>query len=66
MCGGTRRKFRAEYYKRFNWLEYDVISDCVFCGICRSFNDRQNDKDNFKTTGCSDWKNIIAKCLKHQ
>ena len=27
MCGGTRRKFRAEYYKRFNWLEYDVISD---------------------------------------
>ena len=64
--GDKKRKFNPEYYKKFYWLEYDISTNSLFCGICRCFNDRENDKVNFKTVGCSDWKNIAAKCSKHQ
>ncbi|XP_025193424.1 zinc finger MYM-type protein 1-like [Melanaphis sacchari] len=31
------RSFNANYYKLYNWIEYSVLNDAVYCFACRHF-----------------------------
>ena len=66
IIGGKKRKFCADWYNKFKWLEYDVSLDAVFCGICRLYPVNQKYSNTFQTTGVRDWKNGIQLCSKHQ
>jgi hypothetical protein len=62
------RRFNANYYREFGWLEYSISTDAAFCFNCRMFpSDLQNkNKDAFTTGGFKNWKNAKSRFNKHQ
>ncbi|KAL4143992.1 hypothetical protein QTP88_006237 [Uroleucon formosanum] len=55
--GTQNRSFTSVYYTRFDWLEYSVKMNAVFCFACRIFsNDYGNSENTFTITGFSNWK----------
>ncbi|KAL4104693.1 hypothetical protein QTP88_019975 [Uroleucon formosanum] len=63
------RKFRPEWYKIFNWLEYSLLTDKAFCFVCRSFYNsegKNNAEDVFTLIGFSKWKKAVKVFEKHE
>lgn len=61
------RKFRPEWYKEYNWLEYSVVSDSAYCYYCRAFCDNvSKGEDAFTKTGYNNWKKAVEKFKSHQ
>ncbi|XP_050065525.1 uncharacterized protein LOC126554494 [Aphis gossypii] len=55
--GTQNRSFTSVYYTHFDWLEYSVKMNAVFCFACRIFsNDYGNSENTFTITGFSNWK----------
>ncbi|KAL5245991.1 hypothetical protein ACI65C_013399 [Semiaphis heraclei] len=55
--GTQNRSFTSVYYTHFDWLEYSVKINAVFCFACRIFsNDYGNSENTFTITGFSNWK----------
>ncbi|CAI6366510.1 unnamed protein product [Macrosiphum euphorbiae] len=62
--GPQNRSFNAKHYSEFEWLEYSVSRDAVFCFNCIHF--AKNVKtDNLITTGYNNWRKLNEKLLKH-
>lgn len=66
--GNRFRSFSANYYRKYNWLEYSVSEDKVFCFFCRQFLTgvirQQNEK--FVSTGFCKWKKLSEYLQKHE
>ncbi len=65
-AGDRQRSFSAKYYM-FDWLEYSVIEDKVFCFVCRQFLTEvtRDQNEKFVTTGFSKWKKLNEVLKKH-
>lgn len=61
------RKFSSYYYNQYQWIEYSIQCDAVFCQPCRLFGLNRIDStyDVFSKKGCSNWKKLGEKCTKH-
>ena len=63
---GDKRRFNPRYYTEFNWLEYSIAKNTVFCFTCRNFNyDTKNNKSEAFVNGNGDWKNLSKNLSRH-
>ena len=54
---GARRSFHAEWYSKYDWLEYSQQTDAAFCFACRHFIAPSASADTaFTVTGYCNWK----------
>lgn len=61
----SSRHFRSEWFKKYPWLEYSILSNATFCFCCRMFG-MSNDlplqsQSVFTSTGFSNWKKATEK-----
>ena len=56
------RRMNASWYQRYNFVEYSVKNDALFCYHCRHFG---NGKSLFMEYGYRDWKNVSVALKKH-
>lgn len=54
---GGMRRFLASWFDQYNWLEYSVERDAVFCFVCYLFKDKTNyaGGDSFVNGGFRNW-----------
>ena len=70
--GNKNRKFNSGWFERYEWLEYSVRADRVFCFPCRIFGktvEHESHSVAFQSGGFCDWKNATEYnhgFLKHQ
>jgi len=71
--GKQSRNFKAEWYGKYPWIEYEIPNDSVFCHFCQSVAyDKQRHalphkhEDTFITHGYRNWKNAIDAFIKHE
>ena len=64
-CGGMRR-FQAQRFCEFKWLEYSVDKDAAFCFVCYLFKDSTKfvGGDAFVDGGFRNW-NMKARIKRH-
>ena len=60
------RKFQANWYTKFSWLEYDISRDAAFCFICKQYRTFENEKCAFKLTGFNNWHNATNTFSVHE
>lgn len=60
----SKRAFTPFYFKKFDWLEYSIKKDAVFCYACRIFSSN-NKEVSITEKGISNWKKIGEKLEKH-
>lgn len=58
--GNRMRHFFSTWYELYNWIEYSIINDSVFCFPCRFFC-KNYDKTIFVSERYSNWKNALDK-----
>ena len=60
--GTQNRAFNDRHYKTYEWLEYSISKDSIFCFACRNFNtgNSGNSEDSF-LVGFKNWKK--CKCF---
>jgi len=71
-CGNKRRSFRAEWFDKYPWLEWDGPSQAAFCHCCRmstklrlvTFSHCSDDA--FSIRGFSNWKHAHDKFVCHE
>lgn len=62
--GSQNRAFSSKHYAEFNWLEYSVERDAVFCFVCRMF-DNNLHENIFTVEGFRKWEKLKEKLIKH-
>ena len=70
--GSKKRRFRAEWFKKYPWLEWDLESKAAFCHRCRmasklgmiTFSHSQ--EEAFTVTGYTNWKHATDKFAAHE
>lgn len=55
------RHFSDTWYKMFNWIEYSVMNDAVYCFPCRFFSKHYDLNTVFITIGFKHWKKALDK-----
>jgi len=64
--GNQNRAFNSSLYKRFQFIEYSVKCDSVFCFSCRHFQSRLSNSDHvFISRGFRNWKRCHEALAKH-
>jgi hypothetical protein len=67
--GDCRRAFQQSWYKRYNWVEYSVSKDAIFCFYCFLFKELGRKEyfgfDVFNKVGFNDWKHAYKYLLVH-
>ncbi|CAI6366147.1 unnamed protein product [Macrosiphum euphorbiae] len=65
--GIQNRPFSSKLYSNYDWLEYSVRKDLVFCYFCRicGLGNYNEDTDTFTTKGFQNWRKIREKCNSH-
>jgi hypothetical protein len=56
--GSQNRGFTPSYFSEFNWLEYSVRKDSVFCFPCRIFGTAHLTENTFTVIGFKNWKKV--------
>lgn len=57
--GKQNRAFCAAYFEKFDWLEYSVEKNAIYCFVCRNFISGTGYSDyTFVTHGFSNWKKV--------
>ena len=54
------RHFCNKWYKHFDWVEYSVERDAVFCFPCRVFGNTHPGATKFTVEGYSHWKHAVG------
>lgn len=54
------RHFSLSWYKIYNWIEYSIINDSIFCFPCRFFLKNNREKSIFVNEGYNNWKNALG------
>ena len=68
----VQRSFQASWYKKWEWLHYDISRDCVLCFICcKAVKDgkvrvSKLAEGSFLTDGFTNWKDATTKFTKHE
>ena len=68
----VKRSFQGNWFDRWVWLHYDEAKDLAFCYICvlAYKNDKLQSSHclerTFISTGFSNWKDAVAKLMKHE
>ena len=68
----VQRSFQASWYKKWEWLNYDVSQDCVLCFICcKAVKDGKVSvtklaESSFLVDGFTNWKDATTKFAKHE
>ena len=57
------RSFQSSWYKKFDWLEYDVRRDAAFCFCCRKYAKTGNSSP-FVATGYRKWSSALESGIK--
>ena len=59
--GTQNRAFNHKHYKTYEWLEYSISKDSIFCFACRNFStgNSSNFEDSF-LVGFRNWKKASA------
>ena len=66
------RSFRAQWCEDFEWLHYDIESDCAFCHLCQTAEVEKNllastkKGPAFLIKGFNYWKEATTAFQKHQ
>ena len=60
LIGSKQRSFNPEWYRSYNWLEYSLERDAIFCYPCRMFNEGKS-HGTFTKVGFRDWKHATGK-----
>ncbi|XP_074300000.1 uncharacterized protein LOC141631198 [Silene latifolia] len=65
--GKKLRRFKAEWYDKYDWLEYSEKNDAAFCFYCYLFKDITNTSgyDPFVQGGYRNWKKALETFDKH-
>jgi len=64
--GKQNRAFSATQYESYDFIEYSILSDAVYCFPCRHFSSATSYNDPaFTDKGMRDWKKITKKLDKH-
>ena len=64
---GVNRKFRSEWYTKFDWLEYSASKDIAFCLYCRIFGSKCVNFDaSYTSLGMNSWNKATIKFPAHQ
>ncbi|XP_025410974.1 zinc finger MYM-type protein 1-like isoform X1 [Sipha flava] len=58
--GSQNRGFTPSYFSEFNWLEYSVRKDSVFCFPCRIFGTAHLTENTFTVIGFKNWKKLCG------
>lgn len=73
VIGTKGRCFNSKWYEQYEWIEYSIAKDAVFCFPCRFFAHATNNaEDRFVNLGFRDWKHAggksgaFASCKTHQ
>ncbi|XP_060856291.1 zinc finger MYM-type protein 1-like [Metopolophium dirhodum] len=53
--GQQNRSFNASYYDCFEWLEYSIINNALYCFACRIYGSGNNTEDTFTKIGFKKW-----------
>ncbi|XP_026819519.1 zinc finger MYM-type protein 1-like [Rhopalosiphum maidis] len=61
MFSNRMRHFSDKWYKMFNWIEYSIMDDAVFCFPCRFFSKYYDLHTVFITIGFKQWKKALDK-----
>lgn len=64
LFGNQQRAFSEQWVKRYEWIEYSVGQDAVFCFPCRHFV-LQHSTNKFITQGFQNWKKGLEKLQAH-
>ncbi|XP_008181084.1 zinc finger MYM-type protein 1-like [Acyrthosiphon pisum] len=56
--GDQNRAFSASYFAKFDWLEYSIINDAIYCFACRNFSTACSE-DSF-IQGFRNWKKLYG------
>ena len=74
--GNRERSFNPRWYNKYQWLEYSVSRDAIFCYPCRYFaHGCSKAEDTFISIGYRDWKHATGRggaltkhdtCMTHQ
>ncbi|XP_025196652.1 uncharacterized protein LOC112595601 [Melanaphis sacchari] len=60
--GKQNRGFNSVYYSSFNWLEYSIKRDAIYCFCCRNFSIASDNNDfTFTSIGFNNWKKAIIR-----
>jgi hypothetical protein len=57
------RRFRADWFKQFAWLEYSPNQDAAYCFYCFLFNSSDSE---FSKAGFNNWKKSLERYRKHE
>eukprot|EP00102_Acyrthosiphon_pisum_P018828 XP_016656038.1 PREDICTED: uncharacterized protein LOC107882336 [Acyrthosiphon pisum] len=55
--GNQKRCFNASYFNEYDWLEYSIQHDALYCFPCRNFSANDNE-GTFSKTGFRNWKKL--------
>lgn len=62
--GNRKRNFSVLYDKKYEWVEYSMNNDAVFCFACRQF-PSSNKEELYVEKGMNNWKKAGDKLDKH-
>lgn len=57
---GLNRCFSSSWYTKYEWLEYSVEKDAIYCFPCRQFSNSMKES-MFSETGMRNWKKLPEK-----
>lgn len=67
----NNRNFQSSYFNKFNWMEYSISDDAVFCFPCRHFSLSGNFRGQtignaaYIDRGVKCWRNPLQSLTKH-
>lgn len=60
--GKNKRSFQFKWIYKYQWIEYSLSRDAVFCYVCRQFgHTEQNNDSTFTISGFKNWKKALDK-----
>ncbi|XP_029348294.1 zinc finger MYM-type protein 1-like [Acyrthosiphon pisum] len=64
--GSQNRSFGSKYFKEYNWLEYSIEKDAIFCFPCRMFSTSSGHVEDVFLSGTRDAKTGKTKLKLHE
>lgn len=67
--GFQKRAFQKTWYSHFEWLDYSINQNAVFCFTCRLYGKQQHTQQNMDSlisTGFSKWKRALDTFRDHE
>lgn len=60
------RSFQRVWFQRFNWIEYNTVTNGAQCFYCKLLANPTSKNDEFRLGKVANWKNFIEKATGHE